>query len=366
MHVDECDVTFNIGLSDMDAFEGSDLVFCGMLASPEHRHYLASYKHVKGRCVAHCGKRRHGALNITAGERASLIVWTKSGHFRKSSAYAAKVRVPAHVKEVANPDTMCLSYTHDLDYSTWVSTSRMQIVVRGKLPDADIEISVEPQFRVSDVAEILCYGVSRRGGVWQGWRVQSENDRTPPLASLMRFSFRSQPQLPFDKTLEACGVGPGDVLVYTARAVRTCAVFCKAWDRLNGECVYLSTRCGLSPGGASETGFDMRQVAYRLVAAEVGAKLTQDDLKLSCVRTGAPIRDTTPVKSLLHNGDCLVCLRIELKDWVRRRRAFLIVEKGEPLLMTRGSFDLAPELKLLLFLRLHREDEIFRRIVSYL
>merc|ERR1712012_125848 len=30
MHVDECDVTFNFGLTDADAFEGSDLAFCGM------------------------------------------------------------------------------------------------------------------------------------------------------------------------------------------------------------------------------------------------------------------------------------------------------------------------------------------------
>eukprot|EP00913_Durusdinium_trenchii_P025441 g23884.t2 len=37
MHVDECDVTFNFGLTNSDDFRGSDLAFCGMLGSEEHR-----------------------------------------------------------------------------------------------------------------------------------------------------------------------------------------------------------------------------------------------------------------------------------------------------------------------------------------
>ena len=41
MHVDECDVTFNFGLTPADSFEGNDLAFCGMLGSVSHRRLLA-------------------------------------------------------------------------------------------------------------------------------------------------------------------------------------------------------------------------------------------------------------------------------------------------------------------------------------
>jgi len=49
MHVDECDVTFNFGLTDSAAFTGSDLVFCGMFGSEQPRKHLHTYSHVKVR-----------------------------------------------------------------------------------------------------------------------------------------------------------------------------------------------------------------------------------------------------------------------------------------------------------------------------
>lgn len=120
MHVDECDVTFNFGLMDSSGFEGSDLAICGMFGSPEHRKHIHTYKHVKGRCVVHSGKRRHGALNITAGERASLIMWTKSPAFRRTEAYAMRWGRRARIeKESGDPDLVCLSETHDRDYEKW-------------------------------------------------------------------------------------------------------------------------------------------------------------------------------------------------------------------------------------------------------
>ncbi|CAK9093365.1 2-oxoglutarate and iron-dependent oxygenase domain-containing protein ICU11 (Protein INCURVATA 11) [Durusdinium trenchii] len=81
MHVDECDVTFNFGLTNSDDFRGSDLAFCGMLGSEEHRKHLHTYKHRCGRCVVHLGKRRHGALAISSGRRMSLIMWCRFGAF---------------------------------------------------------------------------------------------------------------------------------------------------------------------------------------------------------------------------------------------------------------------------------------------
>lgn len=113
-------VTFNFGITSHDNFEGNDLTFCGMFDAADHRKYhhtnlvgtksahlhsimlqclpvahglprftsiimhyhcimvgvgrtsfcLADcwfylrYKHAKGRCVVHSGKRRHGAMDI--------------------------------------------------------------------------------------------------------------------------------------------------------------------------------------------------------------------------------------------------------------------------------------------------------------
>ena len=37
MHIDECDVTFNFGVTSHENFEGNDLTFCGMFDSASHR-----------------------------------------------------------------------------------------------------------------------------------------------------------------------------------------------------------------------------------------------------------------------------------------------------------------------------------------
>merc|ERR1711912_194724 len=66
-----------------------------------------------GRCVVHSGKRRHGALDIEKGERASLIMWTKSQSFRRTPTYIRRNRGGLNHGEA---DRVCLSYTHDPDY----------------------------------------------------------------------------------------------------------------------------------------------------------------------------------------------------------------------------------------------------------
>ncbi|KAH8097450.1 procollagen-lysine 5-dioxygenase [Aureococcus anophagefferens] len=114
MHIDECDVTFNFGLTDAARFAGNDLTFCGMYYAETHRRRSATYKHARGRCVVHSGKRRHGALDIEDGERASLIMWTKSSAFHATAEYARRnVRALNHS---GGADRVCLSYSHDPDY----------------------------------------------------------------------------------------------------------------------------------------------------------------------------------------------------------------------------------------------------------
>eukprot|EP00438_Fugacium_kawagutii_P033987 Skav228945 [mRNA] locus=scaffold2181:414879:416027:- [translate_table: standard] len=114
MHIDECDVTFNIGLSESRGFEGNQLAFCGMYDADDHRRHLLTYSHVKGQCVVHCGKQRHGALDIEHGERASLIMWTKSHAYRRTAEYKKLYDLTRWNLSAA--DRVCLSYSHDDDY----------------------------------------------------------------------------------------------------------------------------------------------------------------------------------------------------------------------------------------------------------
>ena len=65
------------------------------VGAPDHRHFAHKYAHVKGHCVVHLGAQRHGADDISEGERNNLIVWTKNdgpsgpGPFRASPFRAA-------------------------------------------------------------------------------------------------------------------------------------------------------------------------------------------------------------------------------------------------------------------------------------
>jgi len=91
-----------------------------MRGAADHRKYLHTYSHGKGRCVVHSGKRRHGALDIKSGERCSLIMWTKIDKQQAAMEYERKDvgRAPG-VREP--PDMICLSHTHDHDFDIWMS-----------------------------------------------------------------------------------------------------------------------------------------------------------------------------------------------------------------------------------------------------
>lgn len=114
MHTDNSDVTFNVCLGR--EFDGAGLSFCGYMGRPHHRQFSYRYKHVKGDCVVHLGRRRHGAEDITSGERANLIIWTHNLAYRKSSAYNNLHTQKVYEREAGPPDVVCLSYTHDRDY----------------------------------------------------------------------------------------------------------------------------------------------------------------------------------------------------------------------------------------------------------
>ena len=80
MHTDDSDVTFNVCLGR--EFKGAGLQFCGNQGAPNHRHASLLYQHKLGHCVVHRGHRRHGADDITEGERLNLIVWTRALAFQ--------------------------------------------------------------------------------------------------------------------------------------------------------------------------------------------------------------------------------------------------------------------------------------------
>ena len=117
MHTDNSDVTFNVCCGR--DFEGAGLTFCGSMGEGSHRKFSYRHKHVKGHAVVHLGRRRHGADDLTTGERLNLIVWNTNLVFRNSAGYMDLQRQHRYEREVGPPDEVCLSYTHDRDYFTY-------------------------------------------------------------------------------------------------------------------------------------------------------------------------------------------------------------------------------------------------------
>ena len=69
------------------------------------------------RAVVHLGKQRHGADDITGGERRNLIIWNHNRHYREQGLN--RVGLMNIEKEEGPPDLECLSYTHDRDYAMY-------------------------------------------------------------------------------------------------------------------------------------------------------------------------------------------------------------------------------------------------------
>lgn len=116
MHTDDSDVTWNICLGT-EGFQASGLTFCGYKGAANHRQLSKVYKHEIGRACVHLGMKRHGADNITAGERHNLIIWCTSSEYRSSDAYHAMRTT--YEKEQSIPHRECLSWTHDRDFELY-------------------------------------------------------------------------------------------------------------------------------------------------------------------------------------------------------------------------------------------------------
>lgn len=135
MHTDDSDVTFNICLGL--EFEGAGLQFCGVMGAANHRRHTFTYHHAKGRCVFHLGRKRHGADDLTKGERLNLILWNHSSTYRASEEY----RSPPYVQEEGPPDQVCVSYTHDRDYGLFkpYPAGKSHFEGRGWCPPKEFE-----------------------------------------------------------------------------------------------------------------------------------------------------------------------------------------------------------------------------------
>jgi len=123
MHTDDSDITFNACLGK--EFEGAALNFCGVVGQKDHRQFKTTFHHVMGSGVMHLGYQRHGACNITSGERLNLIIWNRNKIWKMSQDYQDHLSPKAYSKEEGPPDARCLSYTHDKDY----------LFFKKKLPD---------------------------------------------------------------------------------------------------------------------------------------------------------------------------------------------------------------------------------------
>lgn len=130
VHTDDSDVTFNVNV--FGDYEGCPLVFCGLVGAPDHRHFRTAYQHRLGHAVMHSGRHRHGAEDITKGERMNLVIWSYSYNFRSSAASKKK-----HKRESGPPDPRCVSYTHDRDFGRFKDFplgKRQQFFGRGWCP----------------------------------------------------------------------------------------------------------------------------------------------------------------------------------------------------------------------------------------
>lgn len=126
MHHDASEVTLNVCLGR--TFEAAGLRFCGRFGGADHRALRCTHAHKVGRAILHLGRQRHGADDITAGERLNLIVWARSSAFRSAAAFGF---VPPdgypQQQESSQPERFCLSKSNDRDYE-------QQLAALGEVP----------------------------------------------------------------------------------------------------------------------------------------------------------------------------------------------------------------------------------------
>ena len=69
MHHDASEITCNVCLGG--DFSGAGLRFCGQFGSPTHRRTSAVVSRERGRALLHLGRQRHGADDLSSGERSA-------------------------------------------------------------------------------------------------------------------------------------------------------------------------------------------------------------------------------------------------------------------------------------------------------
>mmetsp|Transcript_104242 Transcript_104242/g.238676 ORF Transcript_104242/g.238676 Transcript_104242/m.238676 type:complete len:484 (+) Transcript_104242:62-1513(+) len=140
MHTDDSDVTFNVCLGK--EFTGAGLSFCGVMGLSTHRKHTYTLQHKRGSMCFHLGRQRHGADDITSGERFNLIVWNTSRTYRATHHYKAGTTIAGVRREDGPPDPVCLSYTHDRDYGVfkeYPSAAALEHKGRGWCPPSHAE-----------------------------------------------------------------------------------------------------------------------------------------------------------------------------------------------------------------------------------
>lgn len=132
MHTDSSDITLNVCLGR--DFAGATLTFCGVKGNHDHRNLKHVYRHQIGRGVIHLGRQRHGADDLYSGERLNFILWNNSSSWRSSAAHIELMENMRNME--TTPDLICLSYTHDADYTKYKSRlSDSEAVKRGVMLD---------------------------------------------------------------------------------------------------------------------------------------------------------------------------------------------------------------------------------------
>ena len=97
--------------------------------------------------MIHLGTKRHGADDITSGERNNLIIWNHNYEYRGTDDYklllshqvqkyllyrykstntdaSCSAQPAGYLKEAVPPDLRCLSYTHDRDYEAFLDVPK--------------------------------------------------------------------------------------------------------------------------------------------------------------------------------------------------------------------------------------------------
>eukprot|EP00978_Attheya_sp_CCMP212_P027142 scaffold90499_cov53-Attheya_sp.AAC.2 len=117
MHHDASEATLNVCLG-RDEFTSGGLRFCGKYGDRNHRSAQQLLQtHTRGRAILHLGRHRHGADDISAGERMNLIVWARNSAYRGAAAFGhVALDGSPKLKEDGVLDMLCLSKANDRDY----------------------------------------------------------------------------------------------------------------------------------------------------------------------------------------------------------------------------------------------------------